>query len=54
MAKKKKEKLAGGRPENWQEICMKRVPPWMGEPPKSEEAEAAPKAKKKELAKKEK
>lgn len=38
MAKKKKEeKPKGGRPENWQEICMERVPSKKAEPLMPEE-----------------
>jgi len=42
MATKKKEQK-GGRPANWKEICMERVPPWPGkekppEPAKTEES----------------
>jgi len=36
MAKKKK----GGRPKNWQEICMERVPPGVGKPPEPVKVEA--------------
>lgn len=37
MADKKKEKPKGGRPSNWREICMKRVPVKGSVPPKAPE-----------------
>ena len=39
MATKKREKQESGRPANWKEMCIQRVPPWMGKPPEPKEAE---------------
>jgi hypothetical protein len=42
MATKKTKKQKGGRPADWREICMRRVPPWTGKaekPPEPEETE---------------
>ena len=46
MVTKKHKKRESGRPENWREICMRRVPPWTGKLPEPKKAEKPKSAKK--------
>jgi len=42
MTTKKRKKQKSGRPKNWQEICMERVPPGVEKPSEPEKAEDLP------------